>query len=64
MSIREQQIASMTASGMPQQAIADNLGISIKTVDTYRASLYRKHGLHSIADLTRWWLMEGSHENN
>ena len=59
MTIREQQIASMTASGLSQQQIADKLKLSIKTVDTYRMRLYRQHGLHNIADLTRWWLTIG-----
>ena len=59
MTLREQQIASMTAAGMKQQAIADKLRLSIKTVETYRMRLYQQHDLHSIADLTRWWLTEG-----
>jgi len=58
MTTREQQVACLTSQGIPQKQIADRLGISIKTVETYRMRLYRRHNLHNIADLTRWYIQE------
>jgi DNA-binding NarL/FixJ family response regulator len=44
---------------MTQQQVADELGVSVKTVETYRARLGRKLGLRTRADLVRFALDAG-----
>lgn len=50
---RERQTCELLAEGLPNKAIADRLGISIKTVKVHRANLMRKIEVKSIADLLR-----------
>ena len=41
------------ALGWTNQRIADDLGLSVKTVESYRARLMKKLGLRERADLVR-----------
>ena len=49
---RQRQIVKLVAEGNTNNAIADLLGVSIKTVQTHRLAAMRKIGAKSSADLT------------
>ena len=51
---RELEVLRLVAEGMSSKAIGGRLGISVRTVHSHRASLIRKTGLHSVAELTRF----------
>jgi two-component system response regulator NreC len=53
LSAREREVMALVAQGHTNQAVADRLGLSVKTVESYRARLMQKLGLESRADLTR-----------
>ncbi|MFA5265111.1 MAG: response regulator transcription factor [Opitutaceae bacterium] len=53
LSEREQQVLKWVAKGLRNKEIADKLGVSIKSVETYRSRLMRKIGCGSTADLMR-----------
>ena len=59
LSRRERQVAVRVASGLTSKAIAGDLGISLRTVHTYRESLARKIGASSAAVVTRFVLESG-----
>jgi DNA-binding CsgD family transcriptional regulator len=44
----------MLAEGHSNQQVADQLGVSVKTVETYRTRLRQKLGLKGRADLYRF----------
>lgn len=48
---REKQVLRMIAGGYRNREIADDLNISMKTVDTHRTNLMRKLNLHSVVDV-------------
>ena len=56
LSLRELEVVIRLATGEPAGDIAADLGISIKTVSTFRARALYKLGLQSNADLTRYAL--------
>lgn len=56
LSSREQQVLQLIALGHTNQQAADKLYLSVKTVETYRARLMAKLGLHHRADLVRYAL--------
>jgi DNA-binding NarL/FixJ family response regulator len=56
---RERQIVKLVAEGNTNQAIAELLGISIKTVETHRLAAMRKVGARSSADLTMYAARNG-----
>lgn len=51
---REIEILKKIALGMTNSEISDELGISIRTVDTHRTNLKRKVGATSIAEIVRF----------
>jgi DNA-binding NarL/FixJ family response regulator len=53
LSQREREVLTLVASGLTNQAAADRLGLSVKTVESYRARLMEKLGLANRAELTR-----------
>ncbi len=59
LSEREREVLALVAQGHSNREIADRLGISIKTVETYRARLMEKLELRSRADLVRYALERG-----
>lgn len=59
LSRRERQVAVSVAAGMSSKQIAGSLGISLRTVNTYRESLARKIGASSPAVLTRFVIESG-----
>lgn len=48
---RETAIIRLLAEGKANKVIAADLGISIRTVETHRAKIMQKLGLHSLAEL-------------
>jgi DNA-binding NarL/FixJ family response regulator len=61
LSRRERQVAVRVAEGLTSKQIAAALGVSLRTVNTYRESLARKLGASSPAVLTRYVLEHGLH---
>jgi DNA-binding NarL/FixJ family response regulator len=59
LSQREREVLEFVAQGFTNQQIADHLGLSVKTVETYRARLVEKLGLQSRAELVRYALDSG-----
>jgi two-component system, NarL family, response regulator NreC len=54
LSQREREVLELLAQGHTNQAVADRIFLSVKTVEGYRARLMQKLGLSSRADLTRY----------
>lgn len=59
LSDREFQVLRMVAQGLTVSAIAEQLGLSVKTVSTYRARLLRKMQLKNNAELTHYSIRKG-----
>lgn len=59
LSAREREVLVGVAGGHTNQAIADGLGLSVKTVESYRARLMQKLGLSSRAELTQLAIESG-----
>ncbi|CAG0951811.1 Oxygen regulatory protein NreC [Phycisphaerales bacterium] len=53
LSDREREVLVEVARGHTSQDIADRLGLSVKTVESYRARMMQKLGLKTRADLVR-----------
>jgi len=51
---REAEIFRKLVSGIQPSLIAEQLGISIKTLDTHKMSIFRKCGVHSLPELIRF----------
>ena len=51
---REVEIIRLLAEGNSNKKIAADLGITIRTVETHRAKIMLKLGLHSLAELIRY----------
>jgi len=53
---RELEVISRIGSGKAVKQVAAELSITVSTVNTYRARIFRKTGLHSNAELIRYAL--------
>jgi NarL family two-component system response regulator LiaR len=53
---REKQVLKLIAEGMSSKAVAEALGISVKTAMSHREHLMEKLGLHNRTDLIRFAL--------
>jgi DNA-binding NarL/FixJ family response regulator len=51
---RQAEIIRLLAEGKANKMIAGYLGISIRTVETHRAKIMQKFGLHSLAELLHY----------
>jgi DNA-binding NarL/FixJ family response regulator len=51
---REREIVQLLAEGASNKEVADNLGISVKTVETHRAAIMKKLKFKSFSDLVRY----------
>jgi DNA-binding NarL/FixJ family response regulator len=51
---RETEIVRLLAQGGSNKELATTLGISIRTVETHRATLMHKLGVHSVAGVVRY----------
>ena len=56
---RELEVLYLMATGKTAREVAQSLGLSRKTVDTYRARIRKKFGLRTPADYLRFCLEEG-----
>lgn len=56
---REKEILTLIAQGLSNQQIAEKLYISIKTVQTHRAHILAKLGLHDRTELVRYAIRKG-----
>ena len=61
---REQQVLERITAGRLNKQIADDLGISIKTVEAHRASIMDKTNSGTVADLMRVVLGAGNKPNH
>ena len=57
---RENEVAIGMSNGLANKAIAFELGISIRTVETHRAHLMRKLDIRSVSELVRLILLAGN----
>jgi FixJ family two-component response regulator len=55
---RELEVLDLMVAGKKNRQIAEQLGISTKTLDIHRANILRKMQTKTVADLVRWRLME------
>jgi DNA-binding NarL/FixJ family response regulator len=56
---RERSVVQLVAEGHTSKQIARILGITMKTVETHRATIMRKHNLSSAVDLVRYAVRNG-----
>ncbi len=59
LSPREREVLRMLAEGLLTKEIADRLGVSVKSAETYRSRLMKKLQLFTVAELARFALREG-----
>jgi two-component system response regulator NreC len=59
LSDREGEVLRLIAEGLSYKEMADRLGISVKTVETYRERIKEKLNLHSRAEIVRYALERG-----
>jgi DNA-binding NarL/FixJ family response regulator len=50
---RQREVLQLVAEGHPSKAIADRLGVSVKTVESHRAALMLRLGVTNVAGLVR-----------
>ena len=56
---RQRETLQLIAEGFSTKEIAFTLGVSIKTVETHRAQLKERLGIHNVAGLVRYALRVG-----
>ena len=56
---RELEIIRLLAEGKSNKEIATALGIAVRTVETHRARIMLKLGLHSLAELIHYAIRQG-----
>ena len=59
LSDREREVLQLLAEGKTAKEIADQLHVSIKTVETHRTNIMTKLNIHRIAELTKYAIREG-----
>ncbi len=59
LSPREREVLGLLAHGHTNAEIGEKIDVSVKTVETYRARLSQKLGLHSRAELVRYAMSRG-----
>jgi DNA-binding NarL/FixJ family response regulator len=59
LTIRERQVLQMISEGKSTKQIADNLNLSIKTIESHRKQVMDKLDLHTVAELTKYAIREG-----
>ncbi|MBQ3843952.1 MAG: helix-turn-helix transcriptional regulator [Bacteroidales bacterium] len=52
---REQEIAEMFAWGASKKEVADQLFLSVRTVENHARSIYEKIGITKVNELSAWW---------
>lgn len=56
---REREALQLMSEGKSTKEIADDMGISVKTMETHRRNIMEKLNLHSVAELTKYAIREG-----
>lgn len=56
---REREVLQLVAEGRSSKRIAAALGVTVKTIESHRASLMRKLHLRTVADLVRYAVRNG-----
>ncbi len=56
---RQREVLTLVAEGYSTKDIARTLGISVKTVETHRAQLMERLGIHDVAGLVRYAIRTG-----
>jgi DNA-binding NarL/FixJ family response regulator len=64
LSSREIEVLQLIAEGKPNKQVAEELGVSFKTVDKHRQNLMSKLDIHDVAGLTRYAIAEGIIESS
>jgi len=64
LSSREMEVLQLVAEGKANKQIADEIGISIKTVEKHRDHLMQKLDIHDTAGLTRYAIAAGVIESS
>jgi len=59
LSQREQEVLKLVAQGFTNQQVADQLYLSVKTIETYKARIMEKLNLRSRVELVRFALQRG-----
>ena len=59
LSDRERQVLTLVAEGKTSRQIADELVLSVNTIQTHRAHIIEKLNLHNRADIVRYALRKG-----
>jgi DNA-binding NarL/FixJ family response regulator len=59
LTVREAEVLQLVAEGFVNKQIADELGVSTKTIEKHRQSLMNKLNLHCTADLVRHAIAKG-----
>jgi two-component system, NarL family, response regulator NreC len=56
---REREVLQLVAEGHTSREISERLHITTRTVDTHRANLMAKLGIHTVAELTKYAIRRG-----
>lgn len=59
LSDREREVLQLLAEGKTAKEIADEIHVSIKTVETHRTNIMNKLDIHRLAELTKYAIREG-----
>ena len=59
LSQREQEVLKLVAQGYTNQQVANQLCLSVKTVETHKAHMMKKLNLHTTTDLIKYALQKG-----
>jgi len=59
LSVREREVVQLIAEGKTAKEIADQLNVSVKTVETHRTNIMTKLNIHRLAELTKYAIREG-----
>ncbi|MFK7975496.1 MAG: response regulator [Halioglobus sp.] len=59
LTVREREVLQLIAEGYSTAASADELALSVKTIETHRQKIMRKLKIRSIAGLTKYAIREG-----
>jgi DNA-binding NarL/FixJ family response regulator len=56
---REREVFTLAANGQTSSEIAEQLVVSVRTIDSHRTNMMRKLGLRTVADLVRYAIRRG-----
>ncbi|WP_176724226.1 response regulator [Desulfoplanes formicivorans] len=59
LTVREREVLSLVALGKTSKSIAEQLHLSVKTVEKHRSNLLKKTGLHNASALTEYAIKHG-----